>query len=824
MSSSECILIELDKKCNGDHEHVQLVGGRAAGAQVYPEKLCEAICKGLIKQKNKDKLNRVTTGRMTEGELKGFVNSLCSLQSVKSGIQRISSIQTNGGITRPVGKYPEHWMDTWHEPEGGFDVRGVRPQYGVTILESEMSALTCKGGYEVAFDDVSNAQLEPSLVKAARALEMEYFKKLGVYEVVPREHQHATGGKIIGVRWVDVNKGDATETNYRSRLVGREFNIGRDDALYAATPPLEALRLVISHAATHQSDGVRRMVMINDVRRAYFYAKIQRDVYVELPKEDEDFGTGKLGKLKLCLYGTRDAAKGWQETLSAHLEKIGFRRGRGHPCVFYHPERDIKTLVHGDDYVSAGSSEAMAWMESELEKAYEIQTQKLSDAQDCKTEGKVLNRIVRHTSEGWEIEADPRHAELVIEQLGLEHDKGVVTPGVSGGDEDDNDEDTALIGEDVTRFRGVIARCNYLSTDRPDCLFAVKEGCREMSSPTTGSLRRLRRIGRYLKKHPRLVWKYAMQSEQTEMTIRTDADWAGCRRSRKSTSGGTASLGGHCIKVWAKTQAVIAKSSAESELYGVVRGACEGLGLRTLCADLGGDVEVKLELDATAAKGILDRQGLAKVRHLDVNCLWLQEQCSKKMVPLIKIPGEINTADLMTKHLVSPMIMRHVKNLNLDLREGRSEKAAKLHSITRSARQAKADTKRDVAMCSFNRLSGEDFWSERGEYGRWVRTHVVPRLSMFCPWKATRGPGRKTKLDPVRSIRGVYSNGEEFKIQDDWMSSDEKRRMHLPWTGQTIFIVDRKHSTEFGTDQRRQRALVSNVKKVSWKGSSDEQD
>ena len=95
---------------------------------------------------------------------------------------------------------------------------------------------------------------------------------------------------------------------------------------------------------------------------------------------------------------------------------------------------------------------------------------------------------------------------------------------------------------------------------------------------------------------------------------------------------------------------------------------------------------------------------------------------------------------------------------------------------------------------------------------------------MFCPWKATRGPGRKTKLDPVRSIRGVYSSGEEFKIQDNWMSSDEKRRMHLPWTGQTIFIVDRKHSTEFGTDQRRQRALVSNVKKVSWKSSSDEQD
>ena len=71
--------------------------------------------------------------------------------------------------------------------------------------------------------------------------------------------------------------------------------------------------------------------------------------------------------------------------------------------------------------------------------------------------------------------------------------------------------------------------------------------------------------------------------------------------------------------MWAKTQAVIAKSSTESELYGVIRGACEGLGMKSLCADLGSDVGIRLELDATAAKGILDRQGLAKVRHIDVN-------------------------------------------------------------------------------------------------------------------------------------------------------------------------------------------------------------
>ena len=139
-----------------------------------------------------------------------------------------------------------------------------------------------------------------------------------------------------------------------------------------------------------------------------------------------------------------------------------------------------------------------------------------------------------------------------------------------------------MTGEDATRFRGVVARCNYLAFDRPDIQFATKEICREMSKPTTGSLRRLKRLGQYLKGKPRLVWSFDMQSECTTIDIYSDSDWAGCRRSLKSSSGGTIMVGKHCIKTWSKTQAVIAKSSAEAELYGVVRAATEALGVCSL--------------------------------------------------------------------------------------------------------------------------------------------------------------------------------------------------------------------------------------------------
>ena len=90
------------------------------------------------------------------------------------------SVHQKDGITRPVGECPDHWTDEWHEDDGGNDVRGSRPQVGVTLLKAGMDGRSYKGGYEAAWDDVSNAALVPKLVREARDLEMDYFRKLGV--------------------------------------------------------------------------------------------------------------------------------------------------------------------------------------------------------------------------------------------------------------------------------------------------------------------------------------------------------------------------------------------------------------------------------------------------------------------------------------------------------------------------------------------------------------------------------------------------------------------------------------------------------------------
>ena len=289
-----------------------------------------------------------------------------------------------------------------HEPEGHNLDSEHGDVNGEDVLHRELMTIYAENGIQMASDDVSGASLNPALVHEARATEIEYFKGMGVYERVHRSEQQQTKGKIIGTKWIDTNKGDSANPKIRSRLVGKEFRTGPDDALFASTPPLEALRLIVSRAATVVEGEPTNEIMVNDVSRAYFYAKCTRCLYVELPKEDPEAHPDYLGRLRLCLYGTRDAALNWQQTLADHLTENGFTRGVGHPAVFHHAGQNVWSLVHGDDYCSAGPAASLDWLQGVLEARYEIKTVRIGKGKDIKgiekkPKGQVLNRVIRRT-------------------------------------------------------------------------------------------------------------------------------------------------------------------------------------------------------------------------------------------------------------------------------------------------------------------------------------------------------------------------------------------------------------------------------------------
>ena len=80
-----------------------------------------------------------------------------------------------------------------------------------------------------------------------------------------------------------------------------------------------------------------------------------------------------------------------------------------------------------------------------------------------------MNRIVRWTPNGYEMEADPQHCELILKQLDVEGLKPLSTPGVEGKDEEDCEDDNELNKSKASEYRGIAARINYLAADRLGC-------------------------------------------------------------------------------------------------------------------------------------------------------------------------------------------------------------------------------------------------------------------------------------------------------------------------------------------------------------------
>ena len=648
LTNSKFIAEELDRRCNGEHNHFSLMEGRAAKAQEYTPELCTAICTGIRKQKEFDKSKLCSSLLLTDRELENVVK--------RAG-------------------FPDHWRDEQHEDPTETE------EFNRLILQ-----LKTKDGVSWAVDDVSGSPLDAEMVKKAREEEMSYFRRMVVYNKVPRSQSR--GYKLVRTKWIDINKGDVAVPDYRSRLVAMEFNEYSDPSLFASTPPLEAMRYLLHRAATRRQDR-DRCIMTVDVKRAYFNAVSTRDVFIQIPKEDLQPGDeDRVGKLRLCLYGTRDAAFNWSETVAKQLESCGYRRGKAYPAVYYNKIEDVAVMVHGDDYMCEGSESALKKLRDQLSKAFEIKHSIMGLANHLQKEGKILNGIVSVDENGWYVEGDQRHGELIIKELGLEEAKGVTTPGV---DEPLPDKEEELTDWRLLKYRSLSARGNYLAQDRCDIQYAVKELCRLMSKPTEAGWRKLIRLAKYLIHRPRLILQYHWQDPLTEITTFSDANWAGCLASRKSTSGGCITIGTHVLKTWSKTQTNIALSSAESEFYATLKGAQESIGMISLGREFDMEYKARLMVDASAALGVAQRMGVGKIRHLQTGALWLQEQELRKVLRLAKVPGADNCSDILTKNISRELLEKHIGAMNGVFAGGRAEKAVQLHMIERRIRQAKAE-------------------------------------------------------------------------------------------------------------------------------------
>ncbi|GKC50065.1 putative ribonuclease H-like domain-containing protein [Tanacetum coccineum] len=380
---------------------------------------------------------------------------------------------------------------------------------------------------------VIHALKDPSWIEAMQD-ELLQFKLQKVWTLVDLPN----GKRAIGTKWVYRNKKDerGIVIKNKARLVAQGYTQeeGIDyDEVFAPVARIEAIRLFLAYASFKDF-----VVYQMDVKSAFLYGKIEEEVYVCQPPgfEDPDF-PDRVYKVEKALYGLHQAPRAWYETLSTYLLDNGFQRGKIDKTLFIRRDKGDTLLV-----------------QCNVDEKY------LVYKEDCnKAEG------------GWEYLSNKTSYRLIIlKKFGFTDVKTASTPMETQKpllkDEDGEEVDVHL-------YRSMIGSLMYLTSSRPDIMFAVCACARYQVNPKVSHLHAVKRIFRYLKGQPKLGLWYPKDSP-FDLVAYTDSDYAGASLDRKSTTGGCQFLGCRLISWQCKKQTVVANSTTEAEY--VATSSCCG--------------------------------------------------------------------------------------------------------------------------------------------------------------------------------------------------------------------------------------------------------
>ncbi|XP_042972981.1 uncharacterized protein LOC122304782, partial [Carya illinoinensis] len=424
--------------------------------------------------------------------------------------------------------------------------------------------LTVQESMHVVFDEqiepknIDDALLDESWILAMQE-ELNQFERNDVWTLVPRPKNYT----IIGTKWVFRNKKDESGviTRNKARLVAQGFNQeeGIDyDETYAPVARLEAIRMLLAYAC-YKDFKLFQM----DVKSAFLNGFINEEVYVEQPPGFENhISPNHVFKLTKALYGLKQAPRAWYERLSGFLIEKGFSRGKIDTTLFIKYENDDILLIqiYVDDIIFGATNENMC----------QVFAKTMQEEFEMSMMGELtffLGLQIKQAKSETFINQSKYIKEL-LKKFGMENAKEIGTP-MSPSTKLDKDESGKPVDSKI--YRGMIGSLLYLTASRPDIMFSVCLCARFQSSPKESHLIAVKRILRYLSGTINLGLWYPKHTS-FDLISYTDADYAGCKIDRKSTSGACHFLGHALVSWFSKKQNSVALSTAEAEY--VAAGSC----------------------------------------------------------------------------------------------------------------------------------------------------------------------------------------------------------------------------------------------------------
>ncbi|XP_019161883.1 PREDICTED: uncharacterized protein LOC109158427, partial [Ipomoea nil] len=346
-------------------------------------------------------------------------------------------------------------------------------------------------------------------------------------------------------------------------------------------------------------------------KSAFLNGLLEEEVYVEQPPGFEVKGDiNKVYRLKKELYGLKQAPRAWYDTLSTFLIKCGFTKGRVDKTLFRIQETDHILLVqiYVDDIIFGSTNKTLCEKFSKLMQN-KFEMSKMGEL------NYFLGLQVKQLNEGIFIN-QAKYMKDLIKKFGQDGKSSIKIPMSTSLRLDKDDE-----GKDVdeTKYRGMIGSLLYLTASRPDISYSVGVCARFQSKPKESHFLATKKIIRYLKGTVNVGLWYPKEGNFT-LTGFSNAEFAGCKIDRKSTSGACQFLGGRLVSWFSKKQNSIATSTAEAEY--IATGSCcaQILWMKQQLKDYGVNCEnVNILCDNTSAIAITHNPVLhSRTKHIDI--------------------------------------------------------------------------------------------------------------------------------------------------------------------------------------------------------------